>query len=150
MLFRSPGTETKVEARLGESGTLRRIGRGQALRGDDAEQYNKRREAYDHNGPYMPILLEACTENQSAYEYQHGAVSYGAFTYGLCEALKKALDDSAKKSKKGKQGAAPKSAPSVTFEGLMTEAIRRVQFVASGPQTPQLVCPEFRRTQSVI
>ncbi len=144
------GTETKVEARLGESGTLRRIGRGQALRGDDAEQYNKRREAYDHKGPYMPILLEACTENQSAYEYQHGAVSYGAFTYGLCEALKKALDDSAKKSKKGRQGAAQKSAPSVTFEGLIAEAIRRVQFVASGPQTPQLVCPEFRRTQSVI
>ena len=145
-----PGTETKVEARLGENGTLRRIGRGQALRGDDAERYNKRREAYAHKGPYMPILLEACTENQSAYEYQHGAVSYGAFTYGLCEALKKALDDSAKKSKKGKQGAAQKSAPSVTFEGLITEAIKRVQFVASGPQTPQLVCPEFRRTQSVI
>ena len=73
-----------------------------------------------------------------------------ALAIWLCEALKKALDDSAKKSKKGKQGAVQKSAPSVTFEDLITEAIRRVQFVASGPQTPQLVCPEFRRTQSVI
>ena len=142
-----PSAEAKVEARVGENGTLRRIGRGQALRGDDAEQYNKRRDAYDHKGPYMPILLEACAENQSAYEYQHGAVSYGAFTYGLCEALDIGRSSGDGKRKKGgnKKALAP-----LTFERLIAEAVRRVQVVASGPQTPQLVCPEFRRTQTII
>ncbi len=146
-----PSAEAKVEARVGQNGTLRRIGRGQALRGDDAQQYNKRREAYDHKGPYMPILLEACSENQSAYEYQHGAVSYGVFTYGLCEALDMGRTHREVAQKKGgrKKGAAPSTAP-ITFEGLIAEAVRRVQVVASGPQTPQLVCPEFRRSQSVI
>ena len=142
-----PSAAAKVDARVGENGTLRRIGRGQALRGDDAEQYNKRRDAYDHKGPYMPILLEACSENQSAYEYQHGAVSYGAFTYGLCEALDMGRTGREVANQKGKS---KKPTTPITFERLIAEAVRRVQIVASGPQTPQLVCPEFRRTQSVI
>ena len=145
-----PSTQVKVDARLGEDGTLRRIGRGQALRGDDTTAYNERRDAYKHKGPYMPILLEACTEKQSAYEYQHGSVSYGAFTYGLCEALNMGrglapTHGKASKAKKGSEAAAP-----VTFEALVKEAAKRVKAVASGPQTPQLVCPEFRRTQPVI
>ena len=147
--------QAKVEARLGEDGTLRRFGRGQALRGDDALAYNARRDAYDHKGPYMPILLEACMENQSAYEYQHGAVSYGAFTYALCESLNRGrkLDNAGKSSKPakaGKGGSASKAATALTFDALVKLAAQRVKAVASGPQTPQLVCPEFRRTQSVI
>ena len=74
-------------------------------------------------------------------------MSYGAFTYGLCEALDRGRTHEGVKRKKGggKKVAAP-----ITFERLIAEAVRRVQIVASGPQTPQLVCPEFRRTQTVI
>ena len=127
----------KVEGRVGIDGTLRRIGRAQALRGDSPADYEQRRKAYGHNGPYMPIILEACAEDQSAYEYQHGSVSYGAFTYALCESLN--------------MGRTPiKNAPTLTFATLIEATKKRVQPVARGPQTPQLVCAAVRRDQAVF
>ena len=131
--------QLKVEGRVGEDGTLRRFGRGQDLRGDNAALYHQRRKEYGHSGPYMPILLEACTENESAYEYQHGSVSYGAFTYALCESLNR-----------GKSSKKPAKSAAITFEALVDTVAQRVKTVAAGPQTPQLVCPEFRRKQPVI
>jgi hypothetical protein len=127
----------KVEARVGADGTLRRIGRAQALRGDKPADYEARRKEYGHHGPYMPILLEACAEAESAYEYQHGSVSYGAFTYALCEAMN--------------QGRKPeKNQPVLSFEQLIESTRLRVQPVASGPQTPQLVCATTHRSQPVF
>ncbi len=141
--------ETKVAARIGQDGTLRRIGRGQALRGDDTAAYDNRRKDYDHHGPYMPVLLEACAENQSAYEYQHGAVSYGAFTYALCESLNLGRDVArSSRGTRSKKGATSPTA--LTFDALIQATSRRVKAVASGPQTPQLVCPEFRRAQTIL
>ncbi len=128
---------TKVEARVGMDGTLRRFGRAQALRGDNPGDYDERRKEYSHDGPYMPIILEACAEDQSAYEYQHGSVSYGAFTYALCESLN--------------MGRAPeKKAPLLTFEMLINATKKRVKPVASGPQTPQLVCATVNRNRTVF
>ena len=127
----------KVEARVGADGTLRRIGRAQALRGDKPADYEARRKEYGHHGPYMPILLEACAESESAYEYQHGSVSYGAFTYALCEAMH--------------QGRKPdKGQPALSFEQLIDSTRSRVQPVARGPQTPQLVCATTHRGQPVF
>ena len=128
---------TKVEGQVGADGTLRRIGRAQMLRGDTPADYDARREEYGHFGPYMPILLEACAENQSAYEYQHGSVAYGAFTYALCESLNRGrkLD---------------KNAPAITFDKLIDATKTRVKPVASGPQTPQLVCATVHRDQTVF
>jgi hypothetical protein len=37
---------------------------------------------------YLPTLLEACGEGQVSYEYRHGSVSYGAFTYSLAKNLR--------------------------------------------------------------
>lgn len=127
----------KVEGRVGIDGTLRRIGRAQALRGDSPADYEQRRKAYGHNGPYMPIILEACAEDQSAYEYQHGSVSYGAFTYALCESLNMGRTPATKK-------------PSLTFEMLIDATKKRVKPVARGPQTPQLVCAAVHRDQAVF
>ena len=127
----------KVEGRVGADGTLRRIGRAQALRGDEPAEYEARRTEYGHDGPYMPILLEACSESQSAYEYQHGSVSYGAFTYALCEGLNRGRKTATK-------------LPPVTFEKLIELTRKRVKPVASGPQTPQLVCATINRGQSVF
>lgn len=127
----------KVEGRVGADGTLGRIGRAQTLRGDTPGDYEARRKAYGHRGPYMPILLEACAENQSAYEYQHGSVSYGAFTYALCESLNR--------------GRTPnKNTAPITFETLIEATKKRVKPVASGPQTPQLVCAAAHRVQTVF
>jgi metacaspase-1 len=132
--------ETKVDGRVGEDGVLRRIGRGQALRGESPSDYDSRRKTYGHNGPYMPILLEACAENESAYEYQHGSVAYGAFTYALCEGLNRGRANVG--TAKGKKG--------VTFEQLIEATRARVKPVARGPQTPQLVCASVQRNRPVF
>jgi metacaspase-1 len=131
---------TKVDGRVGEDGVLRRIGRGQALRGESPNDYDARRKTYGHKGPYMPILLEACAENESAYEYQHGSVAYGAFTYALCEGLNRGRTDVG--AGKGKK--------SVTFEALIEATRVRVKPVARGPQTPQLVCATDQRKRPVF
>ncbi len=130
----------KIQGRIGEDGVLRRIGRGQVLRGEDPSAYDGRRKQYRHEGPYMPILLEACQENESAYEYQHGSVAYGAFTYALCESLNRGRTETAgRKSKKR-----------LTFEQLIEATRERVQPVARGPQTPQLVCASVQRKRPVF
>ena len=127
---------SKAVGRVGADGTLRRIGRAQTLRGDEPAEYEERRNEYAHDGPYMPILLEACAENQSSYEYQHGSVSYGAFTYALCESLN--------------MGRARGGKAQITFEKLIDATKKRVKPVASGPQTPQLVCATIHRDQAVF
>ena len=127
----------KVEARVGADGTLRRIGRAQVLRGDKPAEYEARRKEYGHHGPYMPILLEACAENESAYEYQHGSITYGAFTYALCEAMNMGRATDHKQAE-------------LSFDKLIEITRTRVQPVARGPQTPQLVCATVHRGQAVF
>ena len=40
-------------------------------------------------GPYLPLIIEACGEDEFSYEYRHGATSHGAFTYSLASILRK-------------------------------------------------------------
>lgn len=40
------------------------------------------------NGPYLPVIIEACAEHEKAFEYQHGATSHGAFTFCLASLLR--------------------------------------------------------------
>jgi hypothetical protein len=47
------------------------------------------RRRLGHKGPYMPILLYACGETELSYEYVHGSVPYGAFTYSLAKTLRR-------------------------------------------------------------
>jgi hypothetical protein len=47
------------------------------------------RRLYGHKGPFMPLLLYACGEDERASEYEHGSVSYGAFTFVLAKTLRK-------------------------------------------------------------
>ncbi|MDZ3991949.1 caspase family protein [Pseudomonas sp. Teo4] len=75
-----------ISNRLG----IRRLGQSIAVRGYDDKLYDKRRKAYDHDGPYLPILMYACGESQLSYEYRHGVTSYGAFTYTLAQTLRAA------------------------------------------------------------
>jgi hypothetical protein len=49
------------------------------------------RKKLGHKGPYMPLLLYACQEGEFAYEYEHGAVQHGAFTYALVKNMRRML-----------------------------------------------------------
>src|SRR5262249_21972578 len=73
---------------LGKKGVTYRIGRAVSLRSLPNPVYNRERAALRHNGPYLPIILEACAEQQLAYEYRDGVMSYGAFTFTLAKVLR--------------------------------------------------------------
>ena len=76
---------------FGESGATVRLGRGSMLRGATSAQYNRMVRDKDPAaiGPYLPVIIEACAEEELSYEYRHGAVSYGAFTYSLANILRR-------------------------------------------------------------
>ncbi|MBI1899666.1 MAG: caspase family protein [Planctomycetia bacterium] len=75
----------------GASGSVLRLGRAMQLRGMTRTSYAqyKRRSGERAVGPYLPVILEACQEDQYAYEYRHGVTSYGAFTYSLADILRR-------------------------------------------------------------
>jgi hypothetical protein len=74
-----------VEAQVS---THHRIGRAISLRSMAKKQYDATRKTLKHHGLYLPVILEACQEEQLSYEYRHGTQSYGAFTYSLAATLR--------------------------------------------------------------
>jgi hypothetical protein len=65
-----------------------RIGRGDRLHGLSDRLYDRERKAFNHHGPYVPVIYEACQEHELSYEYRDGSSSYGAFTFSLAKALR--------------------------------------------------------------
>jgi hypothetical protein len=80
-------TQDRVDY-LGDNGATRRLGRAITLRSMPDKKYDKVRKDLGHLGPYMPILLEACGEQEFSYEYKDGATSYGAYTYCMAQVLR--------------------------------------------------------------
>lgn len=74
---------------LGTNGATYRIGRAVGLRTLPQPAYDAIRKTLKHNGPYLPVLLEACQEGELSYEYRDGAQSFGAFTFNLAASLRK-------------------------------------------------------------
>jgi len=74
---------------LGEDKATVRIGGGAVLRTQSPDEYNRTRTALKHKGPYMPVVYEACQEDEFSFEYQHGAISQGAFTYAMAAILRR-------------------------------------------------------------
>jgi hypothetical protein len=76
---------------FGKEGSTVRIGRAATIRGQTEVEYRAEKRAHKGTpfGPYLPLILEACAEDQSALEYRHGVTSYGAFTYALALNLRK-------------------------------------------------------------
>ncbi|CAN5171357.1 hypothetical protein BH10PSE3_BH10PSE3_09330 [soil metagenome] len=75
---------------FGKSGAKLRLGRAGVLRAQ-TPQAGYRRAKQDEGGPvgpYLPLIIEACGEDQLSYEYRHGATSYGAFTFCLASLLR--------------------------------------------------------------
>jgi len=76
---------------FGGDGASTRIGRASLLRVQTEEEYRsrKRRAGSAKIGPYLPLIMEACQEKEFSYEYRHGVTSYGAFTFSICQELRK-------------------------------------------------------------
>src|SRR5205085_455640 len=75
-------------AYLGEDGATYRLGRSASLRTLPNAAFDRMRKRLGHFGPYLPVLMEACQEQQFSFEYRHGATSFGAYTYSLAEVLR--------------------------------------------------------------
>ena len=123
------------EAWTGSSGAVRRLGRASALWLPTDRDYRRALKATGHKGPYTPVLLEACAEGESAYEYRHGVTSHGAFTFALCAVLREA--------------ARRRTRRPLTFSGLIEQTAARIRAVVADPQYPQLLCPEERLKQPI-
>jgi metacaspase-1 len=113
-------------AYTGKNGATNRILRGVPLRtlAHDVKHRDLREKEHGHQGPYLPLIFEACSENQYAYEYRDGVTSYGAFTYFLT----KLLFDAGHEKRK------------FTFQGLVDEVV--TQLAKYYEQTPVLVGPK--------
>jgi len=79
----------ETKAYTGKSGASNRILRGVPLRAlaKDKATRDMRETEHGHKGPYLPLIFEACGEDQYAYEYRDGATAYGAFTYFVTKTL---------------------------------------------------------------
>jgi hypothetical protein len=75
--------ETAREGYSGVDGTTYKLGRALPLRRLNDAEYNRVRDLRGHKGPFLPVVLEACHENQLSYEYTNGSTTNGAFTYAL-------------------------------------------------------------------
>ncbi len=116
---------------LGESGATKRLGRGVSLWSDPGS-FTRAKRTYDHHGPYIPVLLQACQEKELSYEYRHGVTSYGAFTYCLTRIFREL-----------KQARRP-----LTFEELIVRVGERLQELRYA-QHPVLVGPQVKRTAPI-
>lgn len=117
----SPKKDVEVKY-FGNSGASERIGRASMLRSISSREYNrlKKQDPALAAGPYLPLIIEACGEDQLSYEYRHGATSYGAFTYSLASILR--------------------SAGKVTFEDLVDKTRLRLEDLQYN-QKPQILGP---------
>ncbi len=74
-------------------GYMGKYGQRRLLRSTDVltlnnREFNAKRKQLDHYGPYLPVIIQACQEDELAYEYRHGVTSYGAFSYSLAQMLR--------------------------------------------------------------
>jgi len=75
------------KATVGEDGNVVRLGRATPVR-SSREEYVRLRESKGHEGPFTPVVFQACRADQLASEYLHGSISYGVFTYAFTRALR--------------------------------------------------------------
>ena len=75
-----------AQAYSGKQNCIERLGRSVVRRVLSDSEFDKLRKQTNWKGPYLPVIIEACKEEETAAEYLHGQVSYGAFTFALCQA----------------------------------------------------------------
>jgi hypothetical protein len=74
---------------FGKSGVTHRLGYASRLRSLIGKDFDQACKALGHHGPFMPVILKACQEDEFSYEYRHGVTSFGAFTYSLAKVFRK-------------------------------------------------------------
>jgi len=114
----------KREEYAGKNGDTRRIGRAVELRHLRDRDFNRERRQRGHFGPFLPVIYQACREDQLAEEYRHGVQSYGAFTYSFVKTLRKLRRERAE----------------VTHRNLRTKVGRELRTIGF-EQHPELVGP---------
>lgn len=108
---------------FGKDGSTERLGRAAMRRTLSTKAYEDRKAGDQPDipvGPYLPLIIEACGEGELSYEYRHGAVSHGAFTYSLAAILRE--------KKK------------ITFQALIDQAAERLDDLGYA-QKPQILGP---------
>ncbi len=119
------------QARFGPQGDVQKLGVCAPLRARK-EEFEAACKDFDHKGPFMPIILQACQEKQYSYEYRHGVQSYGAFTYSLGLILRAA------KQRKQKLNW-------TQLKVAITSKLADLKY----DQEPGLVCPRALKTQPI-
>ena len=111
------GTPAEKAEFMGQNHATLRLGRAMRLRTTvDKSGYDRLTRP-----PYLPVLLEACRQDEFSYEYRDGVTSYGAFTYSLVKDLR--------------------SQPKSTFRRVMSKTTSTLQNLGYN-QNPQLVGPD--------
>src|SRR5258705_12750667 len=83
------GSRHLGEKYKGRNGITKKLGTAMSLREtQSATQYRK--APRERRGLYMPVVLTACKEGGYSYEYHHGTIGYGVFTYALAKEFRKA------------------------------------------------------------
>jgi len=116
---------------LGACGSKRRLGRGTDVLTLDNRRYDTTCRRYGHHGPYLPVIVQACREDQVAYEHRHGATSYGAFTWSLAQELR---SDDARRG--------------LSMDSLHARIVKRIGDMGL-EQSPELVGPADVRSRPV-
>lgn len=137
-------TRSRVDRRrsefLGSSGAVHRIGSAAPLRWRALKTGSSKKKARKEGAasgptpgrrPFMPLIIQACQENQFAYEYRHGVEAHGAFTWSMASALGSA-------ARKGH----------VTFEGLIKTVQERLEMLGY-EQRPDLRGPGHMKKSNV-
>lgn len=81
-------TAEVVQRYLGADGATQKLGRAVSRWSDSPAAFKSAARRLGHHGPYNPVILAACREDQYAYEYTHGSVPYGALTFMLLQQLR--------------------------------------------------------------
>ena len=128
---RFAGNKQIAASYFGKDGATSRLGRSSMVRKLSGPQYSalKRRSKQTTYGPYLPLIIEACAENEFSYECRHGAESHGAFTFTLNKILR---------DHKG----------AITFDRLVNKTrdqLAELQY----KQVPQILGPTAIRTHKV-
>lgn len=131
----NPGFERKFnpDARQKAPRFTHRLGQAMDLRSGTPADMDRKALERGHKGPYLPILIYASREEEFSFEYQHGPISYGAFTYCLAKALRR--DRLLKR-------------PRLTFASLISE-VRKELAELGYEQQPKLIAPTRIKTMKI-
>lgn len=136
-IYRTPPSskDLRGNSRTREIGYLGGNGQRRLFRATDVlsmgnREFNARRRELAHHSPYLPVILQACEEDQLAYEYRHGATPYGAFSYSLAQTLR--------------------ASPAGTQLSQLQQATQRAVIDLVDNQVPQFVAPAHRYTEPLF